>query len=110
MTFGRLIHGFAITFVGVFFLVASANAQFSPRIEDFEETVWAELANLSISQSDVVDLRVYPHFDRRNLVNRATGWVRLQQCPEGWIVVRMSAFATVTYTYVHGECEVIGLN
>lgn len=110
MTIGRLIRIFAASLVGVFLLTSSANAIFSPRIEDFEDTVRAELADLGISESDVVVLRVYPHYDRRNQVDRATGWVRLAQCPEGWVVVRMSAFATVTYSYIHGQCEIAGLD
>lgn len=110
MTIGRIIRILAASIIGTTLLTTSASAVFSPRIEDFEDTVRAELSEIGISESDVVTLRVYPHYDRRNLVDRATGWVRIEQCPEGWIVVNMSAFATVTYTYTHGQCEVPGLD
>ena len=110
MTLARIGRLLAVTILGSVFLSTSASALFSPRIEDFEETVVEELAAIGISDTEIVDLRVYPHYDRRNLVDRATGWVRIDDCPEGWIVVNMSAFATVTYTYTHGNCQVPGLD
>ena len=110
MTLARIGRLLAVTILGSVFLSTTASALFSPRIEDFEETVLEELAELGISDSEIVDLRVYPHYDRRDVVDRAIGWVRIRECPEGWIVVNMSAFATVTYTYTHGNCQVAGLN
>jgi len=110
MTIGRTTRIIAASILGTALFSTTASAVFSPRIEDFEDTVRTELSEIGISESDVVTLRVYPHYDRRNIVDRAAGWVRIQQCPEGWIVVNMSAFATVTYAYTHGQCDIPGLD
>ncbi|MEM7444482.1 MAG: hypothetical protein AAF414_14260 [Pseudomonadota bacterium] len=110
MTLGRFFRISAAAIIGSAILTTSASALFSPRIEDFEEAVIEELAEYGISQADVVGLRVYPHYDRRDQIDRATGWVHIEQCPEGQIVVELSAFATVTYAYTRGQCEVPGLS
>jgi ABC-type transporter lipoprotein component MlaA len=110
MTIGRTIRIFAATFIGAALISASASALFSPRIEDFEDTVRAELEQYGIGESDVLELNVYPHYNRRDQVDRATGWVQVAQCPDAWIVVNMSAFATVTQAYTRGQCNIPGLN
>ena len=109
MTIGQIARLAAASIVAATVATTSAHALFEPRIEDFEDTVREELTELGISQDDVVTLRVYPHYNRRDIVDRATGWVRIAQCPEGWIVVNMSAYAQVTYAYVHGQCNAVNL-
>ena len=84
---------------------ATAAAQFR-----YEQNVVERLAALGIEPDQIIDLNIYPQRDPNDQFGGAQAWVRVEQCPEGWIVMRLGRLGNVTYTYTRDGCMLAGLD
>ncbi|MEM7444479.1 MAG: hypothetical protein AAF414_14245 [Pseudomonadota bacterium] len=80
-----------------------ADAQFR-----YERGVQDQLSALGIAEDDVIEVSVYPYPDPRDQFGGAQAWVKVEQCPEGSIVVVLSRTGQATYAYGRDGCMIPG--
>lgn len=83
----------------------SANAQ-----NRSERGVYDRLATVGITPEQVTDLRIYPRRDGNDRVQGSEAWVRVEQCPVGWVVITLGRTGQATYAYTRDGCEIPGLD
>ena len=75
-----------------------------------EQGVYDRLAQIGITPDQVTELNVYPQRDNNDRVRNSLAWIRVQQCPVGWVVMRVGRTGTVTHAYTRDGCEIPGLD
>ena len=99
---GLLGVAFAVMMVA---MPASASAQFR-----YEQGVEDELRRLGIEAAQVVDVNIYPYPDPRDQFGGAVALIKLEQCPDGWLVMTLGRTGAATYAYTRDGCMLPGLD
>ena len=101
---GRLIASFCMA-IAVALTAQAASAQ-----SRSERGVYDRLAQYGITPDQVVELNIYPRRDGNDRVQRSEAWVRVEQCPQGWVVMTVGRTGVVTYAYTRDGCSIPGLD
>lgn len=99
---GLLTAMFAAT---VMAMPAQASGQFR-----YEQGVEDELRRIGIAPAEVVDVNIYPYPDPRDQFGGAQAWIKVEQCPEGWLVMSLGRTGAATYAYTRDGCMLPGLD
>ena len=75
-----------------------------------ERGVYDRLAQYGITPDQVVELNIYPRRDNNDRTQGAEAWVRVEQCPQGWVVMTVGRTGHVTYAYTRDGCSIPGLD
>ncbi|MEO1226131.1 MAG: hypothetical protein AAFX92_18065 [Pseudomonadota bacterium] len=76
----------------------------------YEQGVEDELRRLGIEPAQVVDVNIYPYPDPQDQFGGAQAWIKLEQCPEGWLVMSLGRTGAATYAYTRDGCMLPGLD
>ncbi|MEM1159982.1 MAG: hypothetical protein AAGJ28_03545 [Pseudomonadota bacterium] len=101
---GRLVAGLCL---GSALALAAQTADAQSRSE---RGVYDRLAQYGITPDQVVELNIYPRRDNNDRVQGAEAWVRVEPCPQGWVVMTVGRTGTVTYAYTRDGCSIPGLD
>jgi len=74
-----------------------------------ESNVYQALAEVGIGPDQVNEINIYSEEGNDGRARSSTAWVRVAQCPEGWVVATMSRSGTVTQVYTRDGCEIPGV-
>lgn len=106
MRFGIMAFAMAVTAISVALVAPTqANAQFR-----YEQGVQDRLALLGISPEQVIEINIYPFPDPNDQFGGARAWVKVDQCPDGWIVMNLGRTGHATYAYTRNVCMIPGLD
>jgi hypothetical protein len=94
-----------IAIAAVLTVPLQADAQFR-----YEEGVYDRLAQLGIGPEDVTELNVYPFPDPNDQFGGARAWVKVDQCPEGWVVMTLGRTGHATFARTRDGCMLPGLD
>ena len=75
-----------------------------------ERGVYERLAQYGITPDQVVELNIYPRRDNNDRVQGAEAWVRVEQCPQGWVVMTLGRTGHATYAYTRDGCAIPGVD
>ena len=75
-----------------------------------ERGVYERLAQYGITPDQVTELNIYPRRDNNDRAQGAEAWVRVEQCPQGWVVMTVGRTGHVTYAYTRDGCSIPGLD
>jgi len=82
-----------------------ASAQFR-----YEQGVQDQLARLGIGPDQVLQVDIYPFPDPNDQFGGARAWVKVEQCPDGWIVMTLGRTGHATFAYTRNGCMIPGLD
>jgi hypothetical protein len=70
------------------------------------------LQEQGIDLQNVVEVEQYSPFSAtgEEEIENINTWVRLEQCPDGWLVVSFDQFCNVETMYTRGGCSVAGVD
>ena len=74
-----------------------------------EDAVNAKLAEIGISPDQVSEINIYSQEGSDGRTRTSQAWIRVDQCPQGWLVMTMNRSGTVTQAYTRDGCEIPGL-
>lgn len=74
-----------------------------------EDNVYAALAEAGIGPDQISEINIYSQEGSDGRARSSQAWVRVEQCPEGWVVASMSRTGTVTQVYTRDGCEIPGV-
>ena len=74
-----------------------------------EDSVYAALADAGISRDQVSEIDIYSQEGSDGRTRGSQAWARVDQCPQGWVVVTMGRSGNVTQVYTRDGCEIPGI-
>ena len=101
---GRLIGLFLIAFMMA--VVMAPQSSFATSRED---NVYQALAERGIGRDQVSELNIYSNEGTDGRARSSTAWIRVDQCPQGWVVASLSRSGNVTQVYTRDGCEIPGI-
>ena len=105
MTFGPPVRAILpLLFGSVLLVTLPANAQ-----SRAEQGVYDRLAQVGITPDQVTEINIYPRRDSNDRLRNSQAWVRVEQCPVGWVVMTVQRAGNVTHAYTRDGCEIPGL-
>ena len=65
------------------------------------------LAEIGIGPEQVVEINVYAQNESSEGRSRgSTAWIKVEQCPNGFVVMDVGRTGTVTSAWTHGDCDI----
>jgi len=104
MVSGRLIALFLVALMAV--ALAAPQPSFATSRED---NVYQALAERGIARDQVSEMNIYSNEGSDGRARSSTAWIRVDQCPQGWVVASLSRSGNVTQVYTRDGCEIPGL-
>ena len=74
-----------------------------------QDNVYQALAERGIAREDVSEMNIYSNEGTDGRARSSTAWIRVDQCPQGWVVASLSRSGSVTQVYTRDGCEIPGL-
>lgn len=99
-------------FIGLFVVALMAVALAAPQpsfATSREDNVYQALAERGIQRDQVSEINIYANEGSDGRARSSTAWIRVDQCPQGWVVASLSRSGNVTQVYTRDGCEIPGL-